>query len=112
VQTGDNVIIGGLIVLGADSQTVVTRAIGPSLPLAGKLGDPTLELHDGNGALVASSDNWRSDQEAEIIASNLAPSDNLESAIVRRLAPAAYTALVRGVGDTTGIALVEGYALN
>ena len=112
VQTGDNVMIGGFIVLGADPQDVIIRAIGPSLPLTGKLANPTLELHDGNGATLASNDDWRSDQEAEIIASNLAPSNNLESAIVRTLTPAAYTAIVRGVADTTGIALVEAYALN
>ncbi len=111
VQTGDNVIIGGLIVLGADPQDVIIRAIGPSLPLAGKLVNPILELHDGNGAMLASNDNWRSDQEAEIIASNLAPSNDFESAIVSTLAPAAYTAIVRGVSETTGIALVVAYSL-
>ena len=112
VQTGDNVMIGGLIVLGANPQDVIIRAIGPSLPLAGKLANPTLELYDSNGATLATNDDWRSDQEAEIVASNLAPSDDLESALVRTLAPAAYTAIVRGAADTTGIALVEAYALN
>jgi hypothetical protein len=112
VQTGDDVIIGGLIVLGADPQNVIVRAIGPSLPVAGKLADPILELHDGNGALLASNDNWRSDQEAEIIATTVAPSNDLESAIVRTLAPAQYTAIVRGVGNTTGVGLVEVFGLN
>jgi CSLREA domain-containing protein len=111
VQTGDNVMIGGLIVLGADPQDVIIRAIGPSLPLAGKLADPTLELHDSNGALVVSNDNWRSDQEAEILATGIPPSKDLESAIVRTLPPASYTAIVRGVANTSGIALVEVYAL-
>ena len=85
VQTGDNVMIGGLIVLGADPQNVIVRAIGPSLPLPGKLADPSLELHDGNGALVVSNDNWRSDQEAEITATGLLPANDAESAIVRTL---------------------------
>ena len=111
VQTGDDVIIGGLIVLGVDPQEVIVRAIGPSLPLAGKLSDPILELHDGNGALVQGNDNWRSDQEEEIL-STLPPTNDLESAIVRTLAPGLYTAIVRGVGNTTGIALVEVYGLN
>jgi hypothetical protein len=91
------------------------RAIGPSLTNFGvpsALGDPTLELHDGNGALIASNDNWRSDQEAEIIATGIPPSNDLESAIVRDLAPGNYTAIVRGVNSTTGIAVVEAYGLN
>ena len=112
VQTGDNVLIGGLIVLGQNPLRIIVRAIGPSLPLPGVLGDPTLELHDGNGALIASNDNWRSDQEAEIIATGLPPSNDLESAIVRNLAPGNYTAIVRGVNSTRGIALVEAYGLN
>ena len=112
VQTGDNVLIGGLIVLGQDPLRVIVRAIGPSLPLPGALGDPTLELHDVNGALIASNDNWRSDQEAEIIATTIPPSNDLESAIVRNLAPGNYTAIVRGVNNTTGVALVEAYGLN
>jgi hypothetical protein len=112
VQTGDNVMIGGLIVLGQNPLRVIVRAIGPSLPVPGALGDPTLELHDGNGALIASNDNWRSDQEAEIIATTIPPSNDLESAIVRNLAPGNYTAIVRGVNGTTGVALVEAYGLN
>ena len=112
VDVGENVMIGGLIVAGQASQKVIVRAIGPSLPVAGKLADPTLELHDGNGGLLASNDNWRSDQEAEIIATTIPPSNDLESAIVATLPPANYTAIVRGVSNTTGVALVEVYALN
>jgi hypothetical protein len=112
VQTGDNVMIGGLIVLGQNPVRVIVRAIGPSLPVPGALADPTLELRDGNGALLASNDNWRSDQEAEIIATTIPPSNDLESAIVRNLAPGNYTAIVRGAGDTTGVAAVEAYNLN
>jgi CSLREA domain-containing protein len=112
VQTGDNVLIGGLIVVGRDPLRVIVRAIGPSLPLPGALGDPTLELRDINGALIAANDNWRSDQEAEIIATTIPPTNDLESAIVRNLVPGNYTAIVRGVNGTTGIALVEAYGLN
>jgi hypothetical protein len=112
VEVADNVMIGGVIVAGQASQKVVVRAIGPSLPAAGKLADPTLELHDGNGGLIFSNDNWRTTQEAEIIATGLAPSNDLESAIVATLPPANYTAVVRGVNNTTGVALVEVYALN
>jgi hypothetical protein len=112
VQTGDNVLIGGLIVQGQHSLRVIVRAIAPSLNLAGKLADPTLELHDGNGALIASNDNWRSDQEAEIIATFIPPSNDLESAIVRNFTAGNYTAIVRGVNGNTGVALVEAYGLN
>jgi hypothetical protein len=112
VQTGDDVLIGGLIVLGQNPLRVIVRAIGPSLPVPGALADPTLELRDGDGALIDSNDNWRSDHEAEIIATTIPPSNDLEAAIVENLAPGNYTAIVRGVNGTTGIAVVEAYDLN
>jgi N-acetylneuraminic acid mutarotase len=112
VQTGDDVLIGGLILLGQQSRRVLVRAIGPSLTFPGALADPTLELRDANGGLLASNDNWRTTQEAEIIATMIPPSHNLESAILRTLPPANYTAIVRGQNAVTGIALVEAYALD
>jgi hypothetical protein len=111
VRAGDDVLIGGLIVLGQNPLRVIVRAIGPSLG-AGALTDPTLELYDINGSLIASNNNWRSDQEPEIIATGIPPSNDLESAILRDLAPGNYTAIVGGVSGTTGVALVEAYALN
>jgi hypothetical protein len=114
VQTGDNVLIGGLIVWGQDPLKIIVRATGPSLPVPQPLGDPALSLYDGNGLLIASNDNWRSDQEADIIASGLPPSHNLESAIVTTL-PAnggSYTAIVRGNNGASGVALVEVYDIN
>lgn len=112
VDLADGVMIGGVIVRGTVPQKVIVRALGPSLPLTGNLVDPTLELYDENGVLLRSNDNWRSDQEAEITATTIPPSSDLESAIVATLAPASYTAVVRGVNGTTGIALVEIYALD
>ena len=112
VDVGDNVMIGGVIVAGQGSQRVIVRAIGPSLPITGNLPDTTLSLHDGNGALMTFNDNWRSDQEAEIIATTIPPSNDLESAIVAQLPPANYTAIVRGANNATGVALVELYTLN
>jgi hypothetical protein len=114
VQTGDNVMIGGMIVLGQTPLRVIVRAIGPSLPLPGALADPTLELYDNNGVVIVSNNNWRDDpaQELDIIATGIPPLSNLESAIVRNLAPGNYTAIVRGVNNTTGVAVVEAYALN
>jgi hypothetical protein len=113
VQTGDNVLIGGMIVLGQNPLRVIVRAIGPSLPLAGALGDPTLELRDVNGGLIAFDDDWRDGgQEAEIIGTGIPPSNDLESAIVQNLSPGNYTAIVRGFDNATGVALVEAYGLN
>jgi hypothetical protein len=114
VNTGDNVMIGGTIVIGSTQAKVLVRAIGPSLANFGipnALPDPALELHDGNGASLAANDNWRTDQEAEIMGTGIPPSDNLESAILANLPPGAYTAIVRGVGNSTGVALVEAYQL-
>jgi N-acetylneuraminic acid mutarotase len=112
VQTEDNVLIGGIILDGQEPRRVILRAIGPSLAVPGALGDPTLELRDGNGGLLAANDNWRSSQEAEIIATTIPPSHDLESAVVRTLPPANYTAIVRGQNAATGVALVEAYALD
>ncbi len=112
VETNDKVMIGGVIVHGAQPQTVIARALGPSLEVMNTLADPTLELHDQNGALIASNDNWRSDQESEIEATTLAPTNDNESAIVATLTPAPYTAIVQGANATSGVALVEIYALN
>lgn len=111
VNAGDNAMIGGFIV-GAASNYVV-RAIGPSLRNVGitaALGDPVLELHDGNGAVVAGNDDWATDPNASSVqAAGLAPKDSHESAVYRALGAGNYTAVVRGVNDTTGIGLVEVY---
>ncbi len=112
VGTLDNVVIGGFIITGSDAKKVILRALGPSLGnvgLQGVLSDPNLELRDANNNLLASNDNWRDSQQAEIEAAGLAPADDRESAIVATLAPGAYTSIMRGVGGTTGIGLVEIY---
>jgi len=119
VQTGDDVMIGGFIVAGNEPKKVILRAIGPELTHYGvpnALVDPTLELHDRTGALIASNDNWQStiiggiitsDQRLDIRNSGYAPGDGRESAIIAELPPGNYTAIVRGVNNTTGVALVE-----
>lgn len=115
VQTGDNVLIAGTIVLGQSPQKVIIRATGPSLNIAGELFDPTLQLVNADGAELAFNDNWRTGgQEAEIIATGVPPTNDAESAIVFDLPAngANYTAIVRGANETTGIAVVEVYALN
>jgi uncharacterized delta-60 repeat protein len=112
VQTGDNVVIGGLVVLGQTPFRVIVRAIGPSLAVPDPLADPTIALHNNEGTLIAANDNWRSDQEAEIIATGIPPTNDVESALVMTLPPGNYTAILRGANDTTGIAVVEAYGLN
>lgn len=115
VGSGDDVLIGGFIVNGTTSKNVLLRAIGPSLSnfgLSGVLQDPILELHDNTGALITSNDNWRDTQETAIEMTTIAPQDDRESAILATLDPGAYTAIVRGKNDTTGIALVEAYDLD
>jgi len=115
VGTGDDVLIGGIILRGDAAQSVVVRAIGPDLAdagVAGALQDPTLDLYDSDGTLIVSNDDWRSDQEAEISASGLAPNDDRDAAILVTLLPTSYTAIVRGKNDSTGIGLVEFYKLD
>jgi hypothetical protein len=120
VQTGDNVMIGGFIAgpSNAANTRVVIRGIGPSLSNFGvptPLQDPTLELHNSNGDKIATNDNWKIDdktqqsQQAAIQATGLAPSDDRESAILIELAPGAYTAILAGKANATGIGLVEIY---
>jgi hypothetical protein len=114
VQTGDNVLIGGFIITGTQPKQVIVRAIGPSLGklgVAGAMADTVLELHKSDGTIVI-NDNWRDNQEAEIIASTVPPSNDFESAIVATLDPGAYTAIVSGKNGGTGIALVEAYDLD
>jgi hypothetical protein len=113
VLTGDNVLIGGFIVRGSESKKVILRAIAPSLSgsVPGILADPTLELRDSSGASVAFNDNWKDSQRTEIEATGIPPHDDRESAIVQTLAPANYTAVLRGNGGTTGVAVVEVYDL-
>ena len=97
---------------------MILLAKGPSLsvggtPVPGRMADPTLELHDANGALMTSNDNWKdSPERAQIEASGLAPKDDRESAILRTLSPGAYTGVLTGKDNTTGIALVEVYDLD
>lgn len=111
VGTGDDVLIGGIIVRGAAAQPIVFRAIGPGVGVSGALPDPTLDIHDANGALIGANDNWRSDQEAELTASGLAPGNNLDAALIATLPLGDYTAVVTGADGTTGVALVEAFAL-
>jgi len=126
VGTGDNVLIEGFIVTGPTGSTkkILVRAIGPSLAQVGitdALQNPTLAIFDANNNQIASNDNWRttqvggiitSDQVAEISGSGAPPSNDAESAIIANLAPASYTAVVRGASNSVGTAVVDAYDLS
>lgn len=117
VEMDNNVLIGGIIVgpKGPTSSKLLIRAIGPSLAAAGvanPLLDPTLELHNGNGSLIASNNDWKDSQRAMIQATGAAPTNDKEAAIVFNAAPGNYTAIVRGKNNTTGVALVEVYNMH
>jgi N-acetylneuraminic acid mutarotase len=117
VQTGDFVMIGGFVPGGGvgSSTQLLVRAIGPSLSQSGItdfLADPALRLVNGHGLTIASNDNWKDRQQAEIQATGKAPTDDREAAIILALAPGPCTAIVSGSNDTPGVALVEVYVLN
>lgn len=115
VQTGDKVMIGGFITGGGTGPSkVIIRAIGPSLRADGisnALDDPKLELHNANGALIRSNDNWKDDptQIAELTTLGFAPKNDLESTILTTLPAGSYTAIVAGKNNGIGVALVEVY---
>ncbi len=118
VGSGDDVLIGGIIVGQQNSTTnlrVVVRAIGPSLTaygIADPLQDPTLAVYDGNGNRIAANDNWKDTQETELRATRMQPSYDTESALVRTLPPGNYTIIISGKNDASGVGLVEVYAVN
>jgi len=112
VGDGDDVLICGTIAVGNGTTTVLFRALGPSTGVPGALNDPTLELHDGQGATIATNDNWQDTQAAAIQNTTIPPNDPREAAILRDLTPGAYTAVVRGKNGTTGVAVIDAYQLN
>src|SRR6202171_2047929 len=115
VQTGDNVLIGGVLVYGTGQKKIAVLGMGPSLTalgISGALSDPMVELHDATGAIVSSNDNWRTSQQDLVIAAGLAPTNDLESALIATINPGAYTVVVKGVNNATGVGLMEIYDLD
>jgi len=126
VGKDDDVLIEGFIVQGPSGSTkkILVRALGPFLRQFGitdALANPTLEIHDSSGATVATNNDWKNtqvgglitgDQAGEISSSGLAPTDDLESAIIANLAPGSYTAVVRGVNNTSGTGIVDAFDLS
>ncbi|MBS0659583.1 MAG: hypothetical protein JSR82_15175 [Verrucomicrobia bacterium] len=113
VATGSGVAIAGFVISGTAPKRVLVRALGPTLAnfgVSGVLGNPSLELLTGQTSL-ATNDDWRSTQEADIQASGFAPPNDLEPAIIRTIQPGSYTAILRGVSETTGVGIVEVYDL-
>jgi hypothetical protein len=120
VGTNANVMIGGFVVgggLGANgdgSSKILIRGLGPELTsfgIIGALQDPVLELHDGNGNLLNTNDNWKDSQQAAIQATGLAPADDRESAILTTLIQGNWTAIMRGKNNSTGVGLIELYRI-
>ena len=114
VQVDDDVMIGGFIVTGDTDTAILLRAIGPSLLDAGVKGaliDPVLELYDSRGSLITTNDNWSS-LPAGTVPEGFAPSNPNESVIAATLPAGTYTAVLRGVDGTTGVALCELYDLS
>jgi hypothetical protein len=113
VQTGNNAMIGGFIITGTEPKTEIVRGIGPSLAVPGALADPVIEVHGPSGQLLGSNDNWRdAGTRQQIIGSGLEPSNDLESALWGIIEPGAYTVIVRGNNDATGVGLFEVYDLD
>jgi len=118
VSTGEDIVIAGFLLSegGISGDRIVVRGIGPSLapssfPASSVLPDPMLELRDGNGTLLTANNDWQDNavQAAELRMAGLAPTNDLESAIVATLPPGLYTALLSGKNNSTGIGLVEVY---
>ncbi|MBA3882273.1 MAG: PQQ-dependent sugar dehydrogenase [Chthoniobacterales bacterium] len=113
VGTGENVLIGGFIVVGSTGKPGLLRGIGPSLSadgasIPGRITDPLLDLHDGSGGMIASNDDWvNSSDKQKIINTGVQPSDNKESALLRTLSPGAYTAVLRSANASNGVGLIE-----
>jgi hypothetical protein len=116
VSGGDNVLIGGFIVTGAEPKSVVLRALGPSLSaygLSDVLGNPVLSVYNSSHTLIATNDNWQSDVNHSVVEANgLAPANPLEAATFQSLAPGAYTVIVSGANSGQGIGLFEVYDLS
>ena len=112
VGLSDNVLIGGLVISGERNKSVTIRARGPSLKIeAPELGqilsNPSLQLFDSQGTLIDSNDSWREHRNSGSVKPELIPNSELEAVITTNLAPGAYTAIVRGNENGTGIAIVE-----
>jgi hypothetical protein len=109
VGLGNNLMIGGFIITGSDPKAVVLRGMGPSIGMSNSLADPVLELRSSSGALLQKNDNWKDDQRSLIEGTVFQPTDDRESVIVATLNPGAYTALLTGKDQTTGVGMVEIY---
>src|SRR4029077_1344456 len=110
----DGVMIGGVIITGVDPATLLFRAIGPSLAgdgIQNPLLDPTLDLFDAQGTSLGTDDNWKGAEQSAIAATGLAPTNDLEAALLVDLNPGNFTAVVHGAGGATGVALIEVYHL-
>ena len=116
--TGGNILIAGFAIGGTTSKTVLIRAVGPGLApfgLTGLLADPKLELYAG-ATLVTANDNWWNGGPRPAVFDSVGafqlPAFSKDAALLVTLAPGSYTAQVSSIGNTTGVALIEVYAIN
>jgi hypothetical protein len=116
VGLGQNVLIGGFIIQGTQAKQLIIRAIGPSLSangITGAISDPTLELHNSAGGVIASNDDWQDGPQASQIQNlGFAPGSRAESAMMVTLSPGSYTAIVSGYNSAQGIGLIEAYEMD
>jgi hypothetical protein len=115
IQTGDNVGIAGFVIGGSEPKNLLIRGLGPTLTKLGitdVMQNPTLELHDSSGSLIATNDDWKNTQQAAIAATRLEPANDSESAILATLQPGSYTVVQTGGSGGTGAGLLEIYNLD
>jgi PKD repeat protein len=108
VQPGDNALIGGFIIRGSEQKKLVLRGIGPSINIPGKLEDPVIQLFNSANVNIGGNDDWKTDQQ-NVESTGLAPTNDRESALVITLDPGAYTVVMRGKDNSSGIGVVEMY---
>ena len=114
VGTGDSVLIGGFIIRGQTPVKVLVRALGPSLSafgVPGAIADPMIDLYSG-GKILSSNDDWKATQQSAIAATGFAPTNDKESGILMTLEPGAYTVIVHGKNNQTGIGLVDAFLVD
>jgi hypothetical protein len=115
IQTGNNVGIAGFVIGGSEAKKLLIRGLGPTLTqfnVTGVMPNPTLKLYDGSGSLITTNDDWKSTQEAAITATDLAPPNDLEAAILAALQPGAYTVILADASGAAGVGLLEVYDLD
>lgn len=119
VTPGSGALIAGIVIGGTTPKPILVRAIGPGLAefgVGGALLDPGLRIVDNSGRTIAENDDWDTggnvtaiEAAARRLGAFALRRGTRDAAILATLQPGSYTAVVTGVGDLTGISLVEAY---